>query len=98
MRMSVERRQFTAFSRLLHWTMAAMILTMLCIGVTMVASLANYHWLISIHRPLCESEAEFPSAVSGHDVASRASGGNCVGIHDVRSDVRFAAGRVGNAI
>ena len=50
--MSVERRQFTAFSRLLHWTMAAMILTMLCIGVTMVASLANYHWLISIHRPL----------------------------------------------
>ena len=50
--MSIERRQFTAFSRLLHWTMAAMILTMLCIGVTMVASLANYHWLISIHRPL----------------------------------------------
>jgi cytochrome b561 len=50
--MSVERRQFTAFSRLLHWTMAAMVLTMLCIGVTMVASLANYHWLLSIHRPL----------------------------------------------
>jgi cytochrome b561 len=50
--MSNERRQFTGFSRLLHWTMAAMILTMLCIGVTMVASLANYHWLLSIHRPL----------------------------------------------
>jgi cytochrome b561 len=50
--MSIERRQFTAFSRLLHWTMAAMILTMLCIGVTMVTSLANYHWLVSIHRPL----------------------------------------------
>ena len=29
--MSTQRRQFTAFSRLLHWTMAAMILTMLCI-------------------------------------------------------------------
>jgi cytochrome b561 len=38
--------------RLLHWTMAAMVLTMLCIGVAMVASLADYHVLVSIHRPL----------------------------------------------
>src|SRR6266851_686037 len=44
--------QFTAFSRLLHWTMAAMVLTMLCIGVAMVASLESYHVLVSIHRPL----------------------------------------------
>ncbi len=50
--MSSQRRQFTALSRLLHWTMAAMVLTMLCIGVAMVASLANYHVLVSIHRPL----------------------------------------------
>jgi cytochrome c peroxidase len=50
--MSMERRQFAASSRLLHWTMAAMVLTMLGIGVTMVASLANYHLLVSIHRPL----------------------------------------------
>ena len=50
--MATQRLQFTAFSRLLHWTMAAMILTMLCIGVAMVASLANYHVLVSIHRPL----------------------------------------------
>ena len=50
--MSTPRRQFAAFSRLLHWTMAAMVLTMLCIGVAMVASLANYHLLLSIHRPL----------------------------------------------
>src|SRR5258708_7026825 len=50
--MSTKRRQFAAFSRLLHWTMAAMVLTMLCIGVAMVASLANYHVLVSIHRPL----------------------------------------------
>jgi cytochrome b561 len=50
--MSTQRRQFTAFSRLLHWTMAAMVLTMLCVGVAMVASLANYHALVSIHRPL----------------------------------------------
>jgi cytochrome b561 len=44
--------QFTLFSRILHWTMAAMILTMLFIGVAMVASLLDYHLLVSIHRPL----------------------------------------------
>jgi cytochrome b561 len=50
--MPTERCQFTAFSRVLHWTMAAMILTMLGIGLAMVTSLANYHVLVSIHRPL----------------------------------------------
>jgi cytochrome b561 len=50
--MSSQRVQFAAFSRLLHWTMAAMILSMLCIGVAMVVSLADYHVLVSIHRPL----------------------------------------------
>src|SRR6201987_5747676 len=50
--MSAERSQFTVISRLLHWTMAAMVLTMLGIGVAMVASLADYHVLLSIHRPL----------------------------------------------
>ena len=44
--------QFVFFSRLLHWTMAAMVLAMLFIGVGMVASLADYHLLVSIHRPL----------------------------------------------
>ncbi len=44
--------QFTLFARILHWTMAAMILAMLFIGVAMVASLADYHVLVSIHRPL----------------------------------------------
>jgi cytochrome b561 len=50
--MSIERRQFTLFTRLLHWTMAAMVLTMLGVGVAMVVSPTNYHVLISIHRPL----------------------------------------------
>jgi cytochrome b561 len=50
--MITQRHQFTAFSRLLHWTMAAMVLTMLAIGVAMVTSLADYHVLVSIHRPL----------------------------------------------
>ena len=50
--MSRERRQFAATSRVLHWTMAAMILSMLGVGAAMVVSLADYHTLISIHRPL----------------------------------------------
>jgi cytochrome b561 len=47
-----ERSQFNILARILHWTMAAMILTVLGIGVAMVASLADYHVLVSIHRPL----------------------------------------------
>ena len=50
--MPTQRAQFPAFSRLLHWTMAAMILTMLGIGVAMVVSLGDYHVLVSMHRPL----------------------------------------------
>ena len=50
--MPTQPRQFAAVSRLLHWTMAVMVLTMLCIGVAMVVSLGNYHVLVSIHRPL----------------------------------------------
>lgn len=45
-------RQFAGFSRVLHWTMAAMILTTLGIGLAMVVSLRDYHVLVSIHRPL----------------------------------------------
>jgi len=48
----MARQQFPVFSRILHWTMAVMVLAMLFIGVGMVASLADYHWLISIHKPL----------------------------------------------
>ena len=43
---------FNLPARVLHWSMAAMIIAMLFIGVTMVASL---HWrpmLINLHRPL----------------------------------------------
>jgi cytochrome b561 len=46
------RPRFTVFARLMHWVMAAMVLAMLFIGVIMVASLANYHLLLAIHRPL----------------------------------------------
>ena len=47
-----ERQQFSWSMRFLHWLMAAMVLTMLGIGVAMVASLGDYHRLVSIHRPL----------------------------------------------
>jgi cytochrome b561 len=46
------RTQFAIQSRILHWLMAAMLLAMLFIGVTMVASLGDYHVLVAIHRPL----------------------------------------------
>ena len=51
-KMTPERQQFTGLMRFLHWLMAAMVLTMLGIGVAMVASIGDYHRLVSIHRPL----------------------------------------------
>lgn len=47
-----QHPQFTAFSRILHWTMAVLVLAMLFIGIGMVSSLLDYHLLISIHKPL----------------------------------------------
>jgi cytochrome b561 len=38
--------------RFLHWLTAVLVLTMLGIGVAMVASLASYRTLVSIHRPV----------------------------------------------
>jgi cytochrome b561 len=46
------RPQFNGSMRFLHWLMAAAVLTMLGIGIAMVASLGDYHSLVSIHRPL----------------------------------------------
>ncbi len=50
--MNQNPAQFAWRSRILHWLMAAMVLTMLFIGIAMVASLGNYHKLVSLHRPL----------------------------------------------
>ncbi len=44
--------QFALLSRVLHWLMAALLLAMLFIGVSMVCSLGDYHRLLAIHRPL----------------------------------------------
>ena len=40
--------QFALLSRILHWLMAACLLAMLFIGVSMVTSLGNYHRLVAI--------------------------------------------------
>jgi cytochrome b561 len=49
---TTDRQQFTGSMRFLHWLMAALVLTMLGIGLAMVVSLGDYHRLVSIHRPL----------------------------------------------
>jgi cytochrome b561 len=52
MSVATEQRRFPALMRFFHWLTAALVLTILGIGLAMVASLGNYHRLISIHRPL----------------------------------------------
>jgi cytochrome b561 len=44
--------RFSLPSRLLHWTMAPMVIAQLLIGVTMIAALSYYPLLLAIHRPL----------------------------------------------
>jgi cytochrome b561 len=51
--MNSTSTQFGLAARILHWLMALMILSMLFIGVGMVASVSERHeWLVSIHKPL----------------------------------------------
>jgi cytochrome b561 len=50
--MPAPSRRFVLLSRVLHWVMAVLVLAMLGIGVSMVASLGSYHALVELHRPL----------------------------------------------
>jgi len=50
--MNIGNGHFNLLARVLHWSMAVMILAMLFIGVTMVASLHLRPLLIDLHRPL----------------------------------------------
>ena len=43
---------FNLTARVLHWSMAVLILTMLFVGIGMVASLSLRPTLVSLHRPL----------------------------------------------
>jgi len=49
---TMQQERFSGFSRLLHWLMAILILAMLFIGIGMIASFGDYHWLVSLHKPL----------------------------------------------
>lgn len=45
--------RFNLLARFLHWTMAALILTMIFIGIGMVSTVSpRYHELLSIHRSI----------------------------------------------
>ena len=50
--MSAQPNHFAPLARLLHWLMALMIIAMLFIGVTMVASLHLRPMLIDLHLSL----------------------------------------------
>ncbi len=51
--MTNASRHFSPLARLLHWTMAVLILVMLYIGVAMVATVFHARaTLIALHRPL----------------------------------------------
>ncbi|MBN3758113.1 cytochrome b [Paraburkholderia sp. Tr-20389] len=51
--MTNTSRHFSPLARLLHWTMAVLILSMLFVGVAMVATVSHAHaTLIALHRPL----------------------------------------------
>lgn len=50
--MSSSNGHFNLLARVLHWSMALLILAMLFIGVTMVASVHLRPGLINLHRPL----------------------------------------------
>lgn len=46
-------KAFHPLARLLHWTMAVLVLAMLFIGVGMVSTVsAKHQWLLAIHKPL----------------------------------------------
>jgi cytochrome b561 len=102
-----DQVQFAVLSRILHWTMAVMLIAMLFIGIAMVASLEDYHWLVSIHKPsgilililvtirLINRRLINPPPPRRH--AERGSfRGERVPIHVVRADVCAAAGWMGN--
>jgi cytochrome b561 len=51
--MTTNTKHFVGIARLLHWLMAAMILTMLFIGVGMVSTVSVWHdRLVGLHKPL----------------------------------------------
>ncbi len=51
--MSASAARFSPLARLLHWSMAVMILAMLFVGIGMVSTATErYRYLLAVHRPL----------------------------------------------
>lgn len=51
--MNAPEARFTPLARLLHWSMAVMILAMLFVGIGMVSTATErYRYLLALHRPL----------------------------------------------
>ena len=51
--MNAPQARFTPLARLLHWSMAVMILAMLFVGIGMVSTATErYRYLLALHRPL----------------------------------------------
>lgn len=51
--MNTTRSSFSLAARVLHWSMAMLVLAMLFIGAGMVATVSGKHqWLSAIHKPL----------------------------------------------
>lgn len=51
--MKPPQRHFSAGARLLHWSMAVLIIAMLFVGVGMVSTVSQLHTtLLAVHRPL----------------------------------------------
>jgi cytochrome b561 len=51
--MSDSKPRFNLLARLMHWTMALLILAMLFIGIGMVSTVSSkYHGLLSVHKSL----------------------------------------------
>jgi cytochrome b561 len=44
--------RFSRVARLLHWTMAVMVIAILFIGAFMVTSVADFRFLVTVHEPL----------------------------------------------
>ena len=86
----ITQARFAAASRLLHWLMAPMIITMLFIGIGMAASVSRrYDLMVSIHRPLgFARHGSIPAALRRQSIAYLA----------LCAHADHAAGRLGHAV
>ncbi len=105
-----RRTHFNLPARVLHWLMAAMILTMLFVGVGMVASVTQRPWLIDLHRPLGiaifdpgstaldQPLAPSPTAAAGRSAGVAEGRRDCLALAAVCIDAGHAIDRLGDVV